>query len=64
MIKIVCYAIGFFLITLLFQYLLHGIRKNGNRGEGAIWVGRNAENAWKFGIKSNMIDIFPNMSYN
>lgn len=42
MIKIVCYAIGFFLITLLFQYLLHRIRKNGNRGECAIWVGRNA----------------------
>lgn len=42
MFKIVFYAIGFFLITLLFQYLLHRVRKNGNRGKGAVWVGRNA----------------------
>lgn len=30
------------MITLLFQYLLHRFRKNGNRGQGAIWVGRSA----------------------
>lgn len=42
MIEPVLYAVGFFLITLLFQYLLHRFRKNGNRGIGAIWVGRSA----------------------
>lgn len=42
MFKIVFYAIGFFLLTLLLQYLLHKVRKNGNRGKGAVWVGRSA----------------------
>ena len=42
MIEPVLYAVGFFLITLLFQYLLHRFRKNENRGQGAIWVGRSA----------------------
>ena len=42
MFELILYAIGFFLITLLFQYLLHRFRKNGNRGLGAIWVGKNA----------------------
>lgn len=42
MIEPVLYAVGFFLITLPFQYLLHRFRKNGNRGIGAIWVGRSA----------------------
>ena len=42
MFELILYAIGFFLITLLFQYLLHRFRKNGNRGNGAIWVGRSA----------------------
>lgn len=41
MFELVLYAIGFFLITVLFQYLLHRFRKNGNRGKGAIWVGRS-----------------------
>lgn len=38
----VFYAVGFFLITLLFQHLLHRLRKNGNQGKGAVWVGRSA----------------------
>lgn len=42
MFELIIYAIGFFLITLLFQYLLHRFRKNGNRGQGAIWGGRSA----------------------
>ena len=42
MFELILYAIGFFLITLLFQYLLHRFRKNGNQGHGAIWVGRSA----------------------
>ena len=42
MFELILYAIGFFLITLLFQYLLHRFRKNGNRGHRAIWVGRSA----------------------
>lgn len=41
MFELILYAIGFFVITLLFQYLLHRFRKNGNRGKGAIWVGRS-----------------------
>lgn len=32
MFELILYAIGFFLITLSFQYLLHRFRKNGNRG--------------------------------
>lgn len=42
MYSLIVYSIGFFLITLLFQYLLHRFRKNRNRGKGAIWAGRNA----------------------
>ena len=42
MFELILYAIGFFLITLLFQYLLHRFRKNRNQGQGAIWVGRSA----------------------
>lgn len=42
MLYIIFHTISFFLITLLFQYLLHRFRKNGNRGQGAIWVGRSA----------------------
>ena len=42
MFELILYAIGFFMITLLFQYLLHRFRKNGNRGQGAIWVGKSA----------------------
>lgn len=42
MIEPVLFTVGFFLITLLFQYLLHRFRKNGNCGAGAIWVGRSA----------------------
>lgn len=42
MFELVFYAIGFFLITLFIQYLFHRFRKNGNRGKGAIWVGRSA----------------------
>lgn len=42
MLKIVFYAVGFFWVTILLQYLLHKFRKNGNRGKSAIWVGRSA----------------------
>lgn len=42
MFELTLYAVGFFLITLLFQYLLHRFRKNRNRGQGVIWVGRSA----------------------
>ena len=41
MFELLLYAIGFFMITLLFRYLLHRFRKNGNRGKGAIWVGKS-----------------------
>ena len=42
MLEIICYAIGFFVFTLLFQYLLYRFRKNGNRGKNAVWVGQKA----------------------
>ena len=42
MFELILYAVGFFLITLLIQFFLSRIRKNGNRGKGAIWVGRSA----------------------
>lgn len=35
MFELILYAIGFFLITVSFQYLLHKFRKNGNRGHEA-----------------------------
>lgn len=42
MFEIILYAVGFFVISLLFQYVLHKLRKNRNRGKNAIWVGRSA----------------------
>ena len=42
MLKMMVYAVIYFVITLLLQYLLHKGRKNGNQGTGAIWVGSNA----------------------
>lgn len=42
MFKIILYGIGFFVATLLFQCVLHKIRKNKNQGQSAIWVGCNA----------------------
>ena len=40
--ELILYAVGFFLITLLIQFFLSIIRKNRNRGKGAIGVGRSA----------------------
>lgn len=42
MFTMVLYVAGYFLITLLLQFVLHKFRKNGNRGNGALWVGRSA----------------------
>lgn len=33
------FAVGFFLFTLLLQWILFKVRRNHNRGDSAIWVG-------------------------
>lgn len=35
----IIYVIGFFIITLLIQYLLHILRKDGNLTGSTLWVG-------------------------
>ena len=40
--ELVIYGIGFFLCTLLIQYLLYKIRKNHNHGTNSIWVGNRS----------------------
>jgi hypothetical protein len=42
MLEMVIYGIGFFIFTFIIQALLAKIRKNGNKGTTAIWVGANA----------------------
>jgi hypothetical protein len=42
MLELVVYGIGFFVCTMIIQALLAKIRKNGNKGNTAIWVGSNA----------------------
>jgi hypothetical protein len=42
MLEIVAYGMGFFVFTLIIQALLAKIRKNGNKGNYAIWVGSSA----------------------
>lgn len=42
MFGIVLYGMGFFLFTMLFQYLLNRFRKNQNKGFSTIWVGKRA----------------------
>lgn len=42
MFEIVLYVIGFLVITLLIQYMLHKFRKNKNHGKNAIFVGNSA----------------------
>lgn len=42
MFEIILYAVGFFVITLLIQYMLCKVRKNKNHGKNAVWVGRSA----------------------
>ena len=36
------FALGFFLFTLLLQWILFKVRRNHNRGDSAIWVGYGA----------------------
>ena len=42
MLELIIYGIGFFVLTLLLQYLLSRFRKDSNQGDSAIWVGNNA----------------------
>ena len=39
MLEMILYGVGFFLITLGLQVLLHKVRKNGNKGVFSIWTG-------------------------
>lgn len=42
MLELTIYGIGFFLCTLLLQYLLFKVRKNHNYGPTRVWVGSRA----------------------
>ena len=47
------------MLTLLVQYVLSKFRKNGNKGNTAIWVGNNAIIViCIFGIMQHNIDYF------
>ena len=59
MLKLIIYGIGFFVLTLLLQYVLSKFRKNGNQGDSAIWVGNNVIIViCIFGIMQHNIDYF------
>ena len=42
MLEIKLYAIGFFILNIFLQWLLHKVRRNHNQGNSAIWVGNGA----------------------
>lgn len=42
MMEFTIYGIGFFLCTLLIQYMLFKVRKNHNHGPNGVWVGSRA----------------------
>mgnify|MGYP000012339609 FL=1 len=42
MLELTIYGIGFFLCTLLIQYMLFKVRKNHNHGPNGVWVGNRA----------------------
>lgn len=42
MLKLTIYGIGFFLCTLMIQYLLFKVRKNHNHGSTGVWIGSRA----------------------
>ena len=42
MLELTIYGIGFFLCTLLIQYMLFKVRKNHNHGPNGVWVGSRA----------------------
>ena len=59
MLELIIYGIGFFVLTLLLQYVLSKFRKNGNQGNSAIWVGNNVIIViCIFGIMQHNIDYF------
>ena len=59
MLELIIYGIGFFVLTLLLQYLLSKFRKDCNQCDSAIWVGNNAIIViCIFGIMQHNIDYF------
>ena len=42
MLGLVIYGIGYFVVTLLIQYMLFKVRKNHNHGPNGVWVGSRA----------------------
>lgn len=42
MLEFVIYGLGYFVVTLLIQYMLFKLRKNHNHGPSGIWVGTRA----------------------
>ena len=39
MLETIVYLVGFFILTMFIQWLLHTVRKNHNTGNSAIWAG-------------------------
>lgn len=42
MLEFVIYGIGYFVCTLLIQYMLFKLRKNHNHGPNGVWAGTRA----------------------
>ena len=42
MLEIIVYLLGFFILTMFLQWLLHKVRRNHNQGNSAIWAGNGA----------------------
>ena len=59
MFEMILYGVGFFVITIIFQWLLHKVRKNHNQGDSAIWVGTGAVIVISmFGIVTSNVNYF------
>ena len=59
MFEMIFYGVGFFVITIIFQWLLRKVRKNHNQGDSAIWVGTGAVIVISiFGIVTSNVNYF------
>ena len=59
MVEIIVYLLGFFILTMFLQWLLHKVRKNHNQGNSAIWVGSGAITViCVMGLMTKNVDYF------
>lgn len=59
MLEIIVYLLGFFILTMFLQWLLHKVRKNHNQGNSAIWVGSGAITViCVMGLMTKNVDYF------